>query len=474
MIQARFAWLNAIGLALAVTGVMPLGAQTVGYPVVQPTDDYATHLRTLAHNPRDLNALIGAGQSALSVGDATAAINFFGRADTVSPNDGRVKAGLGSALLLLERPEDALRLFSEATVLGVPQSAIAVDRGLAYDLRGDQTSAQRDYAMAMQGGTPSDELRRRYALSLGISGRKNSALSVLYPLLQREDQAAWRDRAFILAMNGDVSGADYITKTVLPAQANAMDPFLRRLATLNPAQRARAVTYGEMPEDQLPGTPTTIAVAASTQAPAANTTYAQPSPVRVATTAPVPSVYSSGYTPYAPRQAVPASVPAAPPVSYATGVPAQPPALTHTQQLAQLAQKTGLDGQRVSLRRLPTPESAPRTALNTAPAVPVSTPLPQKQIVIPPPQPMEQVAAASQTVAPKSAAPVAVTAQPRFALSSLFDDMKMDPETPAVHVLSASEMHKAQLVERKQAKIEAAAKAKADAEAKAAAEEKAK
>ncbi|MDE2043200.1 MAG: tetratricopeptide repeat protein, partial [Alphaproteobacteria bacterium] len=178
MIQARFAWLNAIGLALAVTGVMPLGAQTVGYPVVQPTDDYATHLRTLAHNPRDLNALIGAGQSALSVGDATAAINFFGRADTVSPNDGRVKAGLGSALLLLERPEDALRLFSEATVLGVPQSAIAVDRGLAYDLRGDQTSAQRDYAMAMQGGTPSDELRRRYALSLGISGRKNSALSV--------------------------------------------------------------------------------------------------------------------------------------------------------------------------------------------------------------------------------------------------------------------------------------------------------
>src|SRR3546814_14323681 len=62
----------------------------------------------------------------------------------------------------------------------------------------------------------SDETARRYALSLGISGQKDAAIAILDPLLREQDRAAWRDRAFILAMNGDVDEAEKIAKALMP------------------------------------------------------------------------------------------------------------------------------------------------------------------------------------------------------------------------------------------------------------------
>src|SRR3546814_3470546 len=87
----------------------------------------------------------------------------------------------------------------------------AAERGLAYDLIGAQAYAQRDYRLALDQGK-SDETARRYALSLGISGQKDAAIAILDPLLREQDRAAWRDRAFILAMNGDVDEAEKIAK----------------------------------------------------------------------------------------------------------------------------------------------------------------------------------------------------------------------------------------------------------------------
>ena len=151
--------------------------------------------------------------------------------------------------MLLEKPDDALRLFGEAASLGIPDSELARDRGLAYDLRGDNRRAQRDYALALRRG-PDDEVVRRYALSLGISGDRSQALTMLDPLLRKQDQGAWRARAFIMAMNNDVSGANAIARQVMPVGlAGTMAPFLTRLAKLNPAERAHAVNFGTMPSD---------------------------------------------------------------------------------------------------------------------------------------------------------------------------------------------------------------------------------
>lgn len=214
-----------------------------------PVERLGRYIRILAGSPRDLGALLGAGQAALDVGDANAALGFFARAEDVSPSNGQAKAGLGSSLVMIERPDDALRLFAEAVALDVPESAVARDRGLAYDLRGDSKRAQRDYATAMLRGRD-DELIRRYALSLGISGDRTGAMAMLDPLLRKQDQGAWRARAFIMAMNGDVSGANGVARQLMvPAMANAMSPLLSRLASLNAAERAHAVNFGTVPAD---------------------------------------------------------------------------------------------------------------------------------------------------------------------------------------------------------------------------------
>lgn len=244
----------AIGALVAAPGNVALAQE---YPSssyaatsVDPIDTLSAHLRTLSTSPRNFAALIGAGDAALQVGDPSAALGFFARAEQVDPRSGKAKAGLASALVVLERPNDALPLFAQALSLGVSESEIARDRGLAYDLRGDTKSAQRDYAVALRRGGADDETVRRYALSLGISGQRAEAMTLLTPLLQKKDQSAWRARAFILAMTGDVSGANGIARQVMPANlAAAMTPFLTRLATLNPADRAHAVNFGTMPSN---------------------------------------------------------------------------------------------------------------------------------------------------------------------------------------------------------------------------------
>jgi hypothetical protein len=235
------------GMAMAV----PVSAQLV-QPIPaagDPSTALSIHLRTLAANPRDFAALMGAGQAALDVGDPNAALGFFARAEELSPSSGRAKAGLASALVQLEKPDDAVRLFGEAVALGVPEANIAADRGLAYDLRGDTSRAQKDYALALR-DRPSEDVTRRYALSLGISGEKASALAMLDPLLRRQDQGAWRARAFILAMNDDVGGANTVARQVMPAAlAASMAPFLLRLGKLSRAEQAHAVNFGTMPSD---------------------------------------------------------------------------------------------------------------------------------------------------------------------------------------------------------------------------------
>ena len=214
-----------------------------------PNDLLAVNLKILAQNPYDVTALTEAGLGALAGGDPSAAIGFLARAEELNPRSGKIKATLGSALVQIEKPTEALRLFAEATALGIAERDIASDRGLAHDLLGQNKLAQKDYVTALR-YTQDSETTRRYALSLGIAGNKKEALDLLTPLLEREDQGAWRARAFILAMNGEVEEGDRIARAVTPlALQGTMTPFLRRLGTLGLANRAAAVHFGTMPAD---------------------------------------------------------------------------------------------------------------------------------------------------------------------------------------------------------------------------------
>ncbi len=214
-----------------------------------PAESLSRYLRMLASNPRDLNSLTGAGRAALMVGDPAAALGFFARAEEISPRNGRIKAGLASSLVQMEQPRAALKLFEEAVALGVPEADIAGDRGLAHDLRGDNKRAQLDYTLALR-QRDDPEITERLALSMGISGDRAGALTMLDPLLRKGDRSAFRVRAFVLAMSGDRAGAQRLADAMMPAgQAAAMGQFFGRLGELKPTQKALAVHFGRLPSD---------------------------------------------------------------------------------------------------------------------------------------------------------------------------------------------------------------------------------
>ena len=221
--------------------------------VVQPMangagTDLNRYLTTLAQNPRNVEALNGAGTAALDMGDANAAFNFFTRALDADPSSARAKAGMAQALVRQERASEALPLFAEAVQMGVPEAEIAADRGLAWDTLGFPARAQADYAVALR-GEDDPEVRRRLALSLAISGQRDEALRVIDPQLRTNDRAGWRTQAFILALTGDATGAGQTARQMMPGAADQLAPFFQRLASLSPSQKALAVNFGHFPSD---------------------------------------------------------------------------------------------------------------------------------------------------------------------------------------------------------------------------------
>jgi len=285
--------LLAAGTAYAAGGGTAAAQSRAPGAVVQPlpaADEGAElrrHLADLAANPRSLASLIGAGRAAVRVGDGEAALGFFARAEEVAPSDARVKAGMASAYVLLGQPQAALRLFAEAARLGAPEVEVARDRGLAHDLSGNPRRAQQDYLLVLHRGDD-PETRRRLALSLAVSGHRDAALRALDPLLRRHDRAAYRTRAFVLALTGDANGAAQAVDGAMPGQGAPMAPFLSRLGSLGPAQKAMAVHFGHFPADgravqtaAVDTSPLPAAVAFTGAAPSAPTRFAaaaQPAP----------------------------------------------------------------------------------------------------------------------------------------------------------------------------------------------------
>lgn len=252
----RFALLAGTSFAI---GLAPLSAQadddeidTVSQPVVQPLPggpgmQLNSALGKLARSPRDVAALVEAGQASAAIGDAEAAIGFFRRADQLQPANANIKAGLAGAMVLGEDPYSAIPLYAEAERIGPIEPRLLSDRGLAYDLVGDNELAQRYYRQALA-ASPDDETLRRLALSQAISGDRKGMEVTLSPLLQKQDRAAWRTRALAFAILGLAPEAEAITRANLPeAAAGGMVAYLRYMPRLTRAQQAAAANLGHFP-----------------------------------------------------------------------------------------------------------------------------------------------------------------------------------------------------------------------------------
>lgn len=257
-------------------------------PVVQPViaepagaAELRSAMRRISLSPTDADALADAGNASLMLGDANAALNFFTRANSLRPNNGRIVAGLATATVRTENPFEALRLFDDAVRLGVSERSIAADRALAFDLLGNFGRAQQDYKLARTASV-SDDLIVRHAISTSLSGQSAEADAMLLPLLQKNSPAAWRARAFILASRGDFRESAKVTQGFMDAgSAQRMERYLRLMPNLTGAQQAAAIHLGHFPASQYVGRDSeqvrTVAATIPAVQPAANDSRLIPS-----------------------------------------------------------------------------------------------------------------------------------------------------------------------------------------------------
>lgn len=278
----KIKWVSsAFALAFALSA--PLAAQDVdegaldqfekAKPQVKPAYDSPASVelrdavRRMALRPSDPVALTDAGYASLKLGDAAAALNFFTRSNSLQPGNSRTVAGLGSAMVRTENPFEALRQFDDAIRLGASERSIALDRALAFDLLGNFARAHQDYQLARSFGD-SDDLTRRYAMSLSMAGKANEADGLLVPLLQRNDPEAWRARSMMLAARGNLKEAVQISEGFLsPDSARRMEGFLRQMPRMTDAQRAAAMHFGHFPVGRVgEDTPEVKQIAAATGA----------------------------------------------------------------------------------------------------------------------------------------------------------------------------------------------------------------
>lgn len=205
-------------------------------------------LMQLARDPRDLAALLEAGEASLAVDDFDAATGFFARAAAVAPDHPRALVGLARVYVRADDAPRALDQFDKAAAVGVPADEIIAERALAFDLVGDQAAAQAGYRRALQLDPRDNETRRRLALSFAIAGNRAGFEDTLRPLLDQRDTAALRTRAFGLAVFGDQERAAAIVEQIMPRDLSSrLIPYLEFMPRLTKPQQAAAANLGIFP-----------------------------------------------------------------------------------------------------------------------------------------------------------------------------------------------------------------------------------
>lgn len=254
--------------------------------------ELAEALRRISGNASDVEALLTAGRASLKLGDNDAAVGFFTRARDLGTAGGRGSAGLASALVNRKMPVEALKLFAQAEAEGASPLSFASDYGLALDLVGDNARAQTYYRMVLD-DHPDEDITRRLALSQAIGGDQTASEMTLLPLLQRQDLASYRARAFALAALGKTEEAVAIAEAIMPATLSArIAPYLRFMPRLTRAQQAAAANFGHFPaasaigkdDPRIAEYAATLGTAAASAVTAATTTAAT-TPAATATAA---------------------------------------------------------------------------------------------------------------------------------------------------------------------------------------------
>lgn len=283
--------------------------------------------RALGIDPGFVPALRASTEVALAM-RMPQALSYAERWVRATPKDGLAHLAVGAALVQQNRPTEAQKSFALAEAAGGPPAAIAMQRGLAFDLLGQSRNAQIAYADAMQRVPGDRSIIEHLALSLAIGGDNEAAMQILQPEAEKASGQASFERTLVLvhALGGRRDLARRIaTANLSPQAAAAAGDVLERIASLpTPAAKAAAVHLGILPDAGRPA-----------QAPVAAQTPAAPPPEPVAVEAPViesppPRAPEPALQP-APEKPAPAKPAAAKPAPKAEPLPAGLPKLSAAQ-----------------------------------------------------------------------------------------------------------------------------------------------
>ena len=219
-----------------------------------------------------------------------------------TPKDGLAHLAVGAALVQQNRPTEAQKSFALAEAAGGPAAAIAMQRGLAFDLLGQSRNAQIAYADAMQRVPGDRSIVEHLALSLAIGGDNEAAMQLLQPEAEKASGQPSFERTLVLvhALGGRRDLARRIaTANLSPQAAAGAGDVLERIASLpTPAAKAAAVHLGILPDAGRPAQ----APAVVAQAPASP----PPEPVAEAPVRESPQIESSQIESPPPRAPEPA------------------------------------------------------------------------------------------------------------------------------------------------------------------------
>lgn len=207
--------------------------------------------RALGIDPGFVPALRASTEVALAM-RMPQALSYAERWVRATPKDGLAHLAVGAALVQQNRPTEAQKSFALAEAAGGPPAAIAMQRGLAFDLLGQSRNAQIAYADAMQRVPGDRSIVEHLALSLAIGGDNEAAMQLLQPEAEKASGQPSFERTLVLvhALGGRRDLARRIATANLSPQAVAgAGDVLERIASLpTPAAKAAAVHLGILPD----------------------------------------------------------------------------------------------------------------------------------------------------------------------------------------------------------------------------------
>ncbi|MBW7945256.1 MAG: SPOR domain-containing protein [Sphingomonadaceae bacterium] len=228
--------------------------------------------RALGIDPGFVPALRASTEVALAM-RMPQALSYAERWVRATPKDGLAHLAVGAALVQQNRPTEAQKSFALSEAAGGPPAAIAMQRGLAFDLLGQSRNAQIAYADAMQRVPGDRSVVEHLALSLAIGGDNEAAMQLLQPEAEKASGQPSFERTLVLvhALGGRLDLARRIATANLSPQASAAaGDVLERITSLpTPAAKAAAVHLGILPDVGRPAreAPATVQVPAPAPAP---------------------------------------------------------------------------------------------------------------------------------------------------------------------------------------------------------------